>query len=781
MNAGVALASFKGQVFLDKNGNHHLDAGEKGIANVAVSDGLNVVLTNANGSYDLPGTPKTRHIFITVPSGYQASDSHYLKVDGENTSYNFGLIPFEPSKNGDARFLHLADTENTEDGGWISPIREYAVNQKASFIIHTGDICYERGLNFHGRNLTSKTMGVPTYYCIGNHDLVKGKYGEELFEKNFGPTYYSFDAGNTHFVVTPMLGGDYMSSYTKEDVYRWLVNDIKLVPKSKNLVVFNHDLLTYGDDFSYGISSTEKINLNEHNLKAWIYGHWHINYLKKHGNTGIVSVCASTPDKGGIDHSPSNFIVYEISKDGKFTAAPRYNYLKNQLAATSLVDTAAIRSGKGAVQVAASCYSTASPTKEVSCRIESGTETSKWFSLSPQTDWSWKATIPLNLSEGVARNAKLRVCAKFDNGDVVSRCQNLAPNENQKLKLSWMSNCGGNIYMCSPVCSNGKIFEATTDEFSRKSCCIVAFDAKSGKLLWKHSVGGSIKNTICVEDGKVLATDEDGIAYAINAETGELVWKRELGMTYLGSFISGTVARDGIYYTGFGSYLSALSVKDGSLIWKNEGWSGGEGTTSTHSIAGSTLITGSNWQALFGHDIATGKVKWKHSDNGLRFRSGTAAYIDDTLYAIAEKSLIKMNPDNGSIYSVNPTSYNLQVATTPLVTSGSIIMGTANGGMVSFNRGSMAEQWKVNVGPALIYTSPYTKPYSATVETAPLLIGNLICFGASDGFLYLVDSRNGNVEERMELGSPIFGKVCSDGNSIYVADFAGNVYCFELN
>ena len=34
-------------------------------------------------------------------------------------------------------------------------------------------------------------MSVSVFYCIGNHDLVKGKYGEELFESIYGPVYYS--------------------------------------------------------------------------------------------------------------------------------------------------------------------------------------------------------------------------------------------------------------------------------------------------------------------------------------------------------------------------------------------------------------------------------------------------------------------------------------------------------------------------------------------------------------------------------------------------------------
>ena len=52
--------------------------------------------------------------------------------------------------------------------------------------------------------MNTSNMDCPMFYCIGNHDLVKGKYGEEVFENVYGPVYYSFDFGNVHYVVTPI-------------------------------------------------------------------------------------------------------------------------------------------------------------------------------------------------------------------------------------------------------------------------------------------------------------------------------------------------------------------------------------------------------------------------------------------------------------------------------------------------------------------------------------------------------------------------------------------------
>jgi cysteine synthase len=88
----------------------------------------------------------------------------------------------------------------------VNNVRDYARNEQAAFIIHTGDICYEKGLKAHIKLMNTENMDCPVFYCIGNHDLVKGKYGEELFESIYGPVYYSFDAGNVHYVVTPMPG-----------------------------------------------------------------------------------------------------------------------------------------------------------------------------------------------------------------------------------------------------------------------------------------------------------------------------------------------------------------------------------------------------------------------------------------------------------------------------------------------------------------------------------------------------------------------------------------------
>lgn len=173
-----AAAAHHGRVFVDKNHNGSFDKGEKVLKDVKVSDGLNVVKTDANGMYILPGHERERFVFITLPSGYKAGDKHYHPITAAAGNYDFGLIPYQAGidKKGAHRFIQVSDTEifnTTGNEAWAENIRQYAANEKPAFIIHTGDICYEKGLKEHIELMNTQNMNIPMFYCIGNHDLVK--------------------------------------------------------------------------------------------------------------------------------------------------------------------------------------------------------------------------------------------------------------------------------------------------------------------------------------------------------------------------------------------------------------------------------------------------------------------------------------------------------------------------------------------------------------------------------------------------------------------------------
>lgn len=805
----TASAAYTGRVFVDLNNNGMQDRGEKPMAGVAVSDGLNVVKTAKDGTFSLPGHERERFIFITTPSGYKTDNKHYIRIDGQK-SYDFGLQPYTGGirKDGSHKYVHIADTEifNTENhGDWVDNVRDYIANEQAAFIMHTGDICYEKGMKAHIELMNTTNMNCPVFYAIGNHDLVKGKYGEELFESIYGPVFYSFDAGSTHYIVTPMLGGDYKPGYTKEDVYRWLRNDLAQIPAGKPIVVFNHDLLTYSDRFIYGISEQEQIDLNAHNLKAWVYGHWHINYMKKQGD--VYSISTATLDKGGIDHSTSVFRVLHVDKKGDFVSELRYTYLDKHIQIATPAEGQVPVLLSGAVPLSVNVYSSATPVKEVTYTcLADGKTLFTGKKLSKATDWCWNAEVPLTArQEGKAIALKLK--ARFNNGDIAEsetaftyhqaeqpevklagEWTNLlgnpqhaatpAPALGQPLKMAWIKNVGANIYMTSPLVYNGKIYVASVDEDLKGDAHIYALDGKTGSILWKYPVRNSIKGSIAIDHGCVLAQDAQGYLYAVDAESSQLNWEKQLPVNGLPALIEGLVAANGIVYGGTGKGLCAIDTKDGRVIWQNQDWRQGEGTTTTFSVGQNVLIASSQWNALYGNDLKTGKLKWTANTNGLRNRGSSVAVHGNLLYLISEKSFFILDEATGRVIVRKEMPFSVDVTSTPLLTDKEIIFGSAKDGLIALDNETLEIKWKFNTGDALVYTSPYSRRQAATIETSPVLAGNTVYVGASDGTIYGINKEDGQAVWRHATGAPIFGTLAVSGNALIAVDFGGNVYTF---
>ena len=209
-------------------------ASGKPMAMVAVSNGRDVVLTDEKGRYFLSGWCKASFITVTVPSGYWSSD-YYIPVSGKETGYDFYLDRIDTDLTNHA-FLHVTDSEVGADGAdsWIETLREVAAEVRPAFIIHTGDICYIDGLKAHIHDLNDETMQVPVRYVIGNHDYVHwGEYGEALFEHIYGPVMYSFDLGEIHYIITPIVNGDVKAKYNQSDVAAFVQNDLKYVSSDK--------------------------------------------------------------------------------------------------------------------------------------------------------------------------------------------------------------------------------------------------------------------------------------------------------------------------------------------------------------------------------------------------------------------------------------------------------------------------------------------------------------------------------------------------------------------
>lgn len=808
--SSVVIAQHQGRVFVDKNQNGKFDRGEQLLSGVMVTDGLNVVKTDSKGEFVLPGHAKERFITITTPSGYKTSSEHYIPINKDKELYEFALDSWKlgTANNGNHKFIQISDTEifNTIDHErWVNNVRDYAANEDVAFIIHTGDICYENGMKKHIDLMNSKNMNRPMYYIIGNHDLVKGDYGEQLFESIYGPTWFSFDYGNVHYIVTPMPGGDYKPSYTEADVYAWLKNDLALVDKNTPIVCFNHDLKSYTDEFVFKNNDDEKLVLSDYNLKAWLYGHWHNHFVRQQGKVKTIST--ATLDKGGIDHSTSAFRLVSVSDKGNVSTQMRYTYINNHIAIASIGNESAALNDKQEVPLVVNAYNTTAPTQSVTYRLSDINGIIKDNqSLKQLSDWSWAGDISIP-SRYANRQLFVEATATFGNGEIAKTRESFlyTPQAKQEIdlannwttllgnsehnafnadslkspiQLAWINNIKANIFMSSPLIYNNMIYIASVDEDLRGEGGIYALDAKTGKQKWFYKTRNSIKNTIAIDNGNVFAQDGEGYLYAVNATSGKLVWEQKLGVNGLPVLDDGLTTRDGVVYAGSGKGFAAYDAKTGKQKWTNIGWGQGDGTTTTLAANDDVVIAGAQWRGLYANDAKTGKHLWTQSRDGISDRGASPALHNGLVYLISKQSLFVLEAISGNIIVSKKLNYNLDVTSTPLVTDNLIIFGTVDDGLVALDRNSFEEKWKVQTQIALVYTAPYTRHPVTTIETSPVRIGNHVVFGASDGYIYAANLKDGTIDWKHNVGVPIFSTIATSGNTFIVSDFGGNVYAF---
>lgn len=270
----------------------------------------------------------------------------------------------------------------------------------------------------------------------------------------------------------------------------------------------------------------------------------------------------------------------------------------------------------------------------------------------------------------------------------------------------------------------------------------------------------------------------EGFLYAVNAETGKLVWEKKLNVGGLPALVEGIVSANGIVYAGTGKGLCAFDAATGNILWTNTGWNQREGSTNTLSLGNNVLVNGVQWGALYANDAATGKMLWSNSKSGLSDRGASAAIHGNRIYIISRASLFILDAQTGDIIVRKELPYSVDVTSTPLVTDSEIIFGTTANGLTALHKETLEPKWNYKTQAALTFTGPYTRYPAATIETSPVLSGQTVFFAASDGGIYGLNKNDGQLIWQHQTGSPVFSTLAVSGNALFVTDFAGNVYCF---
>lgn len=74
----------------------------------------------------------------------------------------------------------------------------------------------------------------------------------------------------------------------------------------------------------------------------------------------------------------------------------------------------------------------------------------------------------------------------------------------------------------------------------------------------------------------------------------------------------------------------------------------------------------------------------------------------------------------------------------------------------------------------------YTVPTKGAIQSSAIAVGERILFGSNDGYLYCIDSRNGNLLWRFKTGAEILAVPAVTGSKVYFGSLDGNFYALSI-
>jgi len=248
-----------GVVFDDTNRNGARDAGERGVAGVAVSNQDTVVTTDAAGNFRLSGEG-TGVIFVSMPNAYHPVGP-WWRPSSSAEPLAFAIARDQPST--ELTFIHASDTH-------ISPaslartqrLRALVDSIRPGLLLITGDLVRD-ALRVGEAEATGyyelfsrerNAFRTPVFTVPGNHEnfgierdtshvpTTHPLYGRGMYHHYFGPDYYSFTRGGVHFVGLNTVDIDDQRYYGHVDSLQlaWLERDLALVPATMPVVTFDH-------------------------------------------------------------------------------------------------------------------------------------------------------------------------------------------------------------------------------------------------------------------------------------------------------------------------------------------------------------------------------------------------------------------------------------------------------------------------------------------------------------------------------------------------------------
>jgi outer membrane protein assembly factor BamB len=314
------------------------------------------------------------------------------------------------------------------------------------------------------------------------------------------------------------------------------------------------------------------------------------------------------------------------------------------------------------------------------------------------------------------------------------------------LQLAWSTSTGQQIFSAVAV-ANGFVYVGSTDNH------LYAMDTESGVVVWSFRTGGDVDD-LAAGDGRVYAVSHDFNLYAVDAFSGALVWEVPYGTLF-----EEPVDVDGVVYVG----QDAFDAATGSLLWESTA-----PLQTSASVVGGVVYEGGSTGFVgnvYALDAATGNVIWTAA-TGATTAPSAPAVAGGVVYAQAGSQLYAFEAESGA--KLWQAAIGGQAFSNSPAVGGGIVYTRAAGAVIrAFDAASGRVLWSVTLGGGNSFSS------------APALANGVLYTASNQNTFYALDPATGSVLFTFGAHAGIDSPAVADGR-VYFGSQDDAVYALGL-
>jgi outer membrane protein assembly factor BamB len=281
------------------------------------------------------------------------------------------------------------------------------------------------------------------------------------------------------------------------------------------------------------------------------------------------------------------------------------------------------------------------------------------------------------------------------------------------------------------------------------------------RKLWRYTERPLLEFPPIYVGGTLYAVNNNANAFALDANTGKVLWERQIGRLNASSPV---YSKHRLYIVNLEpGHIVKLDAKTGKEIWKRSLPGRAE---SSPLVIGRTVYFGCENGELFALSTVNGNVRWSTPLGGA-IKAAPAYYGGKLFVGDYGGHMNAVDAKSGRLVwqsgSLGPgLGASGQFYSTPAVAYGRVYAGNTDGRVYSYDSGDGALAWSYSTG-GYVYSSPAV---ANTKHVRPTVF-----IGSFDGNVYALDAKDGSLRWERPAGGQVVGSLSAVGDIVYVSEF----------